>query len=313
MNATGDSGKCSLEYIESTCDVGTSLRWEFLEQADASGARAERITCTEESDQIIRTVLVDDDLHARQNLGQDLKQMRDIEIIGECTSVHEAVKVTQLAKPDLLILGIPTPDDEGFDIVDALSSIPVMTRPQVVFVAATDRQAIRAFEIHAIDYLLKPYTIARLRTAMNRVRERRRISPTAAHDPNRRKGCGNLGSVNDNQSIGDRYGTSLVVKSRGRILFVPMREIRFIEAEENYVRICTGSGSHLLRGAIGRLETRMDPKLFLRVHRSAIVNLHFLKEIRNDSNGDARALLVTGETVAISRTYRMRIQNLLNV
>jgi two-component system LytT family response regulator len=308
-----DPGKRTLKYIESTSGVGTNRLREFLEQVDASGARRGRTTCTEESDQMIRTVLVDDDLRARQKLRQDLKQMENFDVIGECTSIREVVDVAKLTTPDLLILGVRTPTEDGFDVADALSSVPALKRPHIVFVTASDRYAIRAFEMHAIDYVLKPYSIERLRTAMNRVRERRRIWPDGARDPNSRSRRCNHGSIDEYQTIGDRYGTSLLVKSRGRILFVPIREIRFIEAEENYVRICTGSGSHLVRGAIGRLETRMDPNLFLRVHRSAIVNLHYMKEIKNEPNGDAKALLVTGETVAISRSYRMRIQKLLNI
>jgi len=262
---------------------------------------------------MIRTVLADDEVLARQKLRQVLKEIGDVEVIGECASAHETIELAKLTAPDLLFLDIRMHDMDGFDVVDALSSIPKAKRPQVVFVTANDRYAVRAFEIHAIDYVLKPYTLERLRKAVERVRERQATNTNGGGDKNDLSSAGPIELNDQNQRMSERYATRLVFKSRGRILFLPIHEIRWIEAEENYVRICTASESHLLRETIGHLESRLDPQLFLRVHRSAIVNLHCVKEVRNEPDGDATVVLLSGERIAMSRSYRARIQKLLKV
>ena len=262
---------------------------------------------------MIRTVLADDEVLARQKLRQILREIGDVEIVGECASAHETIELAKLTSPDLLFLDIRMPDMDGFDVVDALSAMPKAKRPQIVFVTANDRYAVRAFEIHAIDYVLKPYTVERLRNAVDRVRERRAATGNATDSA---KGAESLGinTTNGNgEKSSERYTTRLVFKSRGRILFLPTNEIRWIEAEENYVRICTAQESHLLRETIGHLESRLDPRSFLRVHRSAIVNMHYVKEVKNEADGDATVVLVGGERIAMSRSYRARIQKLLKV
>ena len=258
---------------------------------------------------MIRTVLADDEVLARQKLRQVLKEIGDVEVVGECASAHETIELAKLTTPDLLFLDIHMPDMDGFDVVDALSVIPKVQRPQIVFVTANDRYAVRAFEIHAIDYVLKPYTVDRLRAAVDRVRERQ----ASRGNEESVKETGAIGSNGHGQKTSERYATRLVFKSRGRILFLPISEIRWIEAEENYVRICTGTESHLLRETIGHLESRLDPTSFLRVHRSSIVNLHYVKEVKNEPDGDATVILMSGEKIPMSRSYRARIQKLLKV
>lgn len=246
---------------------------------------------------MIRTVLADDEVLSRQKLRELLKGIDGVEIVGESASASETIELVKLVAPDLLFLDICMPDMDGFDVVEALGPDPNGKRPQVIFVTANDRYAVRAFEIHAIDYLLKPFTVERLRTAVKRASERMSVkSPTDG--------------INENTEHRG-YTKRMVFKSRGRILFLPVEEIRFISAEENYVRICTGNESHLLREAIGRLESRLDPLTFLRVHRSFIVNLHYVKEVRNEADGDATVVLVGGEEIAMSRTYRSKIQKLI--
>ena len=246
---------------------------------------------------MIRTVLADDEVLGRQKLRELLKGINDVEIVGESASASETIELVNLVAPDLLFLDIHMPDMDGFDVVDALGSDSNGKRPQIIFVTANDRYAVRAFEIHAIDYLLKPFTVERLRTAVERASERMSVR--------------SVPEGSNGRTTQERYTTRIVFKSRGRILFLPVEEIRFISAEENYVRICTGSESHLLREAIGRLESRLDPLTFLRVHRSFIVNLHYVKEVRNEADGDATVILVSGEEVAMSRTYRSKIQKLI--
>jgi two-component system LytT family response regulator len=249
---------------------------------------------------MIRTILADDEVLARQKLRQLLKEIEDVEIVGECSTASETIELVRLTTPELLFLDIKLSDMNGFDVLEALSSDPERPLPHVIFVTANDRFAVRAFEIHAIDYLLKPFTPARLRSAVERVRERPSTGDRARKDSSRK-------------GEQERYTTRMVFKSRGRILFLSVDDIRWIEAQENYVKICTGKDSHLLRETIGNLESRLDPNSFLRVHRSAIVNLHHVKEVKNEADGDATVVLKSGEQVPMSRSYRSKIQKLLKL
>ena len=248
---------------------------------------------------MIRTVLTDDEVLARQKLRQLLREERDIEIVGECATASETIQVVSEVTPELLFLDIRMPAMDGFDLIDALSTRHNATLPQVIFTTACDRYAVRAFEVHAIDYLLKPFTQDRLRSAVQRVRERSVNFNLIA------------GGVDDVDVSGGRHATRIVFKSRGRILFLPVTDIRWISAEENYVRICAGGESHFLRDTMGHMEARLDPQMFLRVHRSFIVNLDYVKEVQSDTEGESKVVMVDGEKIAISRSYRARIQNLL--
>jgi two-component system LytT family response regulator len=247
---------------------------------------------------MIRAVLADDEVLARQKLRQLLKDVDDVEIVGECATAAETIELVRLTDPQLLFLDIRMSDMNGFDVLERLSSDTNGTVPHVIFVTANDRYAVRAFEIHAIDYLLKPFTPERLQGAVQRVRERLLTGEPAQN------------GVPKKQEP-EAYTTRMIFKSRGRILFLSVDDIRWIEAQENYVRICTGKDSHLLRETIGSLENRLDPNSFLRVHRSAIVNLHHVKEVKNESDGDATVILKSGEQVPMSRSYRSKIQKLL--
>jgi two-component system LytT family response regulator len=248
---------------------------------------------------MISAVLADDEVLARQKLRQLLREEQDIEIVGECATAAETIQLVNASRPELLFLDIRMPDMDGFDVLGALSECQDIAMPQVVFTTAYDQYAVRAFEIHAIDYLLKPFTIERLHSAVQRVRER-----VSSHKPE---------SQDEQLRLnGSQYTTRIVFKSRGRILFLPVTDIRSISAEENYVRISTASETHLLRETMARLEKRLDPKLFLRVHRSSIVNLQYVKEVRSEADGESMVVLVTGERIPMSRSYRARIQEWLH-
>ncbi len=249
---------------------------------------------------MIRTVLADDEVLARQKVRQLLKEIPDVDIVGECGTAGETIDLVRLTYPDLLFLDVCMPDMDGFDAVSALSSNPGSKLPQIVFVTANDKWAVRAFECHALDYLLKPFTAERLQAAVQRARDRLVSSQNQVGSKMVSSGS-------------EHYTTRMVFKSRGRILFLSVDDIRWIEAEENYVRLHTASQSHLLRETIGKLERRLDPQSFLRVHRSSIVNLHYVKEVKNETDGDATVLLISGEQIAMSRSYRSRIQRLMNL
>jgi two-component system LytT family response regulator len=248
---------------------------------------------------MIRAVIADDEVLARQKLRMLLRHEPEVEIVGECASAAETIQLVRAAGPDLLFLDIRMPDMDGFDIAGSLSVDQRSVLPQIVLTTAYDQYAVRAFEIHAVDYLLKPFTLERLRTAVQRVSDRAALAVTR---PTGQTFAPNISP----------YTTRMVFKSRGRILFLPVEEIRWITAEENYVRIHAGNEAHLLRNTMTRLETRLDPAIFLRVHRSSIVNLHYVKEVKNEADGESLVLLTSGESIAMSRSYRSRIYKLLH-
>jgi two-component system, LytTR family, response regulator len=243
---------------------------------------------------VIQAILADDEVLARQKLRQLLRAEPDIEIVGECATARETVDLTRTAKPDLLFLDIRMPGMDGFDIIGALALDQGVTMPGIIFTTAYDQYALRAFEVHALDYLLKPFTPERLQAAIQRVRER----PSAEAPSNgthKRNG----------HSLG--HTARMVFKSRGRILFLPVSEIRWIGAEENYVRLAAGRETHLLRETMTHLEQRLDPRQFLRVHRSFMVNLSYVREVRTDAEGDAAVIMQDGQRIAMSRNFKSRI------
>ena len=248
---------------------------------------------------MIRTLVADDEVLARQKLRQLLREEQDIELVGECASAAETIQLVGATNPELLFLDIRMPDMDGFDVIDALSSHQGVALPHIIFTTAYDKYAVRAFEIHAVDYLLKPFASERLKAAVQRVRE---LAANSEHLSNGRSAG----------TDGHLYTSRIVFKSRGRILFLSVEEIRWIGAEENYVRIRTASEAHLLRETMARLETRLDPNMFLRVHRSSIVNLRYVKEVISENDGDATVIMLDGEKIPMSRGYRSRIQKLLH-
>ena len=247
---------------------------------------------------MIQAVLADDEVLARQKLRQLLREIPEIEIVGEGASAAETIDLVRATKPDLLFLDVRMPDMDGFDVVGELST-PETQLPCIIFTTAYDRYALRAFEIHAVDYLLKPFTLERFRSATQRAMEQIK---TIKQNPQ---------TALPKSTNGTQYTTRIVFKSKGRILFLPVSEICWIGAEENYVRICTQSETHLLRETMTHLEEKLDPNTFLRVHRSSIVNLQYVKEVRPEIDGEYGVHLLNGQKIAMSRGYRSRIKNWL--
>jgi two-component system LytT family response regulator len=248
---------------------------------------------------MIRVVIADDEVLARQKMRHLLRDEQDVDIVGECATACETIELVRAAKPDLLFLDIRMPDMDGFDVLGELTNDHSSEIPQIIFTTAYDQYAVRAFEFNAVDYLLKPFSQDRLCASVQRVRAR---IADAEHGTNGRS----------SDAAGGPYKSRIVFKSRGRILFLPVEDIRWIGAEENYVRISTGNESHLLRETMAHLETTLDPEVFLRVHRSSIVNLHYVKEVKSDAEGESIVILTSGEKIAMSRGYRTRIQKLLH-
>lgn len=240
---------------------------------------------------MIRAVVADDEVLARQKLRQLLRDAHDIEIVGESATALETIELVRVANPEVLFLDIHMPGMDGFDVLGALSSRAETRPPCVIITAADDRYAVRAFEVNALDYLLKPFTVERLHAAIQRVRDQSQVRQP------------NLNSANGGSKTENRY-TRIISKSRGRILFFPVSDIRWIGAEGNYVRLCTTTEAHLLRETMARLEERLDSQGFRRVHRSFIVNLKYVKEVRREANGDSVVIMDSGHKVALGRSYR---------
>jgi two-component system, LytTR family, response regulator len=248
---------------------------------------------------MIQAVLADDEVLARQKLRQLLREIPEIEVVGEGATAAETIDLVRATKPDLLFLDVRMPDMDGFDIVGELSAASDPFMPCIIFTTAYDRYALRAFEIHAVDYLLKPFTSERFHAAVNRGLQQIQI---AKQTPK---------SVGPKGQNGSPYTTRIVFKSKGRILFLPVSEICWIGAEENYVRICTQSETHLLRETMAHIEEKLDPNTFLRVHRSSIVNLQYVKEVRPEVDGEYGVFLLNGQKISMSRSYRSRIKYFL--
>ena len=246
---------------------------------------------------MIQTLIADDEALARQKLRVLLRHEPDIQVLGEASSPSEIVSLVQAKRPDLLFLDICMPTMNGLDVIAELCRDKSLPLPYIIITTAHGEYAVRAFEMRAADYLLKPYTAERLHSALVYARER--IQNPAKGIP-------------DSKQAGARPAPARIVfKSRGRILFLPITEIRWIAAEENYVRICTGTESHLLRETMTGIESKLDSQMFMRVHRSAIVNLKYVKEVRRETSGDFSVLLSNGQKVAMSRSHHSNIDSLI--
>jgi len=248
---------------------------------------------------MIHAVLADDESLARKKLRQLLADEPGIEVLGEGSTAQQTIELVRNTKPHLLFLDIQMPGMDGLDIAAELCSGKFAPVPHIIFTTAHDQYALRAFEVHAVDYLLKPFSRERLASAIERARHQIALANQQ------------LPSNTALGQQGNRYANRIVFKSRGRIVFLPVSDIRWISAEENYVRIRTNSETHLLRETMVRLQEKLDPEVFLRVHRSSIVNLQHVKEVRTEADGEYMVLLVNGDKLTMSRSYRSRITGLL--
>jgi two-component system, LytTR family, response regulator len=242
----------------------------------------------------IRTLVVDDEPIARARVVSLLEQEEDIEVVGECANGQQAVSAIESTSPDLLFLDIQMPEVNGLDLARTIQSNGT---PAVVFVTAYDEYALRAFEVHALDFLLKPFSAERFRSALGHARE---------HVSQRRK-IGNKPQPPSRDNGGARRNR-LMIKSSGRIHFVRMADIDWCEAQGNYVRVHVGPQDHLVRDTMSHLESELDPQQFVRIHRSTIVNVDRIQEMQSSFNGEYVVLLRTGTRLTLSRGYRDTIQ-----
>ena len=275
---------------------------------------------------VIRTVLVDDEPLAREGLRVRLGREEDIDIIGEASDGPSAVDAIVELRPDLVFLDVQIPGFDGFDVVSRIASTHL---PTIVFVTAYDRYALRAFEVHALDYLLKPIAHRRFQEALRRARHelsRRgqddlhsRDDADGARDADTlsavadrlrrllddREGAGaSLASPSTN---GPRYAVRFTVRDGERYVLVRVNDVDWAEASANYVRLHVASRTFQMRTTMSDLERQLDPGQFTRIHRSAIVNLDRIREIRPEWHGEYEVALTTGVTLRLSRGYRDRL------
>jgi two-component system LytT family response regulator len=263
----------------------------------------------------IRTLIVDDEPLARRTIRNLLAEDTDVEVVGECGGGAEAVESIQGRPPDLLFLDIQMPGMDGFDV---LSQIELEHISAVIFVTAYDAYALKAFEVHALDYLLKPFTDERFREALARakshveLREARGLAESLRAFLRGRAGAEDEAATTSAAS-GRKGGylTRFMIKVGGRVIFINPSDVDWIEADNYYVKLHVGGRAHLLRLSMKELEERLDPKLFWRTHRSAIINLDRVKELHQHPSGEYVVVLQDGTELKLSRARRERLQELL--
>ena len=249
----------------------------------------------------IRAVIVDDEPLARQRIRSLLVEAADVEVVAECANGNEAIQAIEECPPDLLFLDIQMPEVDGFDVLQAVG---VGRVPVVIFVTAYDQFALRAFEAHALDYLLKPFDDERFEAALQRARER--IRQQQGGDLDRR-----LRALLDEVRADRGYLQRLVVPSGQRSVFIRTEQIDWIGAERNYIRLHIGARAWLMRENLSRIEAALDPTLFCRIHRSTIVNIDRIQAVEPVPHGEYLVVLHDGTKLPSGRSYRRNLHALL--
>ncbi len=276
----------------------------------------------------MRVLIVDDEALARQRVRRLLQNEPDVEIVGEAESGHEAVAMIRELQPDLVCLDVQMPGLDGFGV---LREIDGSTVPMVLFITAYDEHAQRAFDVHAVDYVLKPVDDERFRAAFDKARKQRanaqaaerlgelletvrRLADGGSVEPKTADASAAAGAAGAAGANGSgRYASRILVKQDGRMFFVKTTEIDWIEADRNYVRLHVGKTAHTIRERISHLEETLDPRLFARIHRSTIVNLNRVREMQQWFSGDYVVILEDGTRLRLSRHYRDRVEKQVGV
>lgn len=251
---------------------------------------------------MIRAVIVDDEAPARRRLRRLVEEEPDVVVVSECADGEEAVRAVAEARPDLLFLDVRMPEMSGLDVLKAVGPDRV---PAVVLVTALSDHALEAYELRAIDYLVKPFTRARFAETMTRVR--RLLSGGASRDDLRRDQDALL-----QVGHGDR-DLRFPVRTEGRLILLRQREIVRVEGAGRAIRVHTEDDEHLQRGSLTEAAERLDPKRFMRVHNLHIVNLERIREVQPHGHGDYRLLLDDGSVVPVSRIHGERLRDRLGV
>lgn len=249
---------------------------------------------TDHEQTTLRVLIVDDEEPARMAVRAALDQVGGAEIVGECSNGFEAVKAVTDLRPDVVLLDVQMPKLDGFEVLELIDrSVPV------IFVTAYDEFALRAFEVHAVDYLLKPFTDSRLAAALDRVRARHgapRADPTAVSEAARPPG-----------QVLER----VVIRDGAQVHVVPLDRIDYVEAQDDYVAFHTEGRTLLKEQTLGDLESRLDPRRFVRIHRSFLLNIERLARVELYAKDSRLAILGDGTKLPVSRSGHQRLQQLL--
>lgn len=232
-------------------------------------------------------IIIDDEKLARDLLKEYLEEYEQIEIIAECNKGKDAVKEINKLEPDLIFLDVQMPGMDGFDVLENIDHTPY-----VIFTTAYDQYAIKAFDNNAIDYLLKPLDEERFKLAIKRATDR------IKHDQNNVEQL-----LNNIKKEENKYSTHLFVQKSEKLLNIPVTDIMQLEASGDYTVLTTEKDQYLSSSGIGKLEDRLDPEIFIRIHRSTIINLNFLREIEKHFHGGLIVKMQNGKTFPVSRTY----------
>ncbi len=272
----------------------------------------------------IRVLVVDDEPIARRRVRRMLRLEPDVDVIDEVGSGSEAIEAIRKERPDLVLLDVQMPDVDGFRVVDALGAEAM---PPTIFVTAFNEYAVRAFDVNAIDYLLKPYDPERFRSAFQRARSHmervssaeqgrkiRALLEQVIGDDRTSAALADRGPASAPNGMGAppprvRFLDRLMVKHDGRVSFVKVSDVDWFEASGNYVRVHVGKGSHLIRETMHHIEAQLEPSMFVRIHRAVIVNIDRIKELQPWFAGDYVVLLRDGRQLKLSRTYREHLQS----
>jgi two-component system, LytTR family, response regulator len=248
----------------------------------------------------LRVLIVDDESVARRRIRRLLAAEPDVSIVGECADGASALSAIAKNRPDVAFLDVQMPGLDGFGVVRSLTPAEL---PAIVFVTAHDRYALRAFDVQAIDYLLKPFTRERFRTALARARER--LHGRAERDRVER--------LIDHLSASKHYPSRVAVRTGDRFVVVEWRDVDWIEAADNYVTLHAGAREYLIRDTLASIERQLDPDRFTRIHRSTIVQIDRIVELHPATHGDFDVVLRNGSRLTLTRTWRDGVQRRLRI
>lgn len=243
---------------------------------------------------MIRILIVDDEPLARKMIRGMLRNHVGVEVIGECENGPDAINAILTTKPDIVFLDVQMPEMDGFTVLEACRAEYL---PLIIFVTAYDQYAVRAFEVCALDYLLKPYDQERFETALERACRQVRGGGSGLFNER-------ILALLEQTQARATFLERLIIKTEGRIFFLRTDEIEWIEAEGNYVSLHVGQKRYFFREAISSLETQLDPRKFQRIQRSAIVNIDYIRELQPWFRGDYRVILRDGTELKLSHRYR---------
>jgi two-component system, LytTR family, response regulator len=254
---------------------------------------------------VMRAIVADDEHLARKKLRLLLASEPGVQVVAECQDGQQTIEAVRAHKPDLLLIDVQMPDLDGFQVLEKINPDEM---PVVVFTTAYDQFAIRAFEAHALDYLLKPFDGERLHHSM----ERARAELLKVHNRDLTSRildliAKNAGPKTEPKEADDR----MVIRAGGKVVFLEVKEIDWIEAAANYVKLNVGKDSYLLREGISSISERLHPDRFVRIHRSVIVNVRKIKELQPCESGEYIAVLKNGKELSCSRGYRAQLQRLI--